>query len=125
MGDGAGAHPWDADAPFKIHYSYISYLHYSYTIHNIQAPAHHWAPTPGRNPVSALRVAFNWTNVLCIFVFAFVFGVGNLFFYELSSRTRLGVLISARSLLPNDGHHAVPVEPIQPRRVRVSDRCAC
>ena len=33
--------PWDGDAPLKIHY------------YSVQAPAHHLAPFPGRNPVSA------------------------------------------------------------------------
>ena len=28
-----------------------------YSIPSIQAPVHHWAPTPGRNPVSAPGLA--------------------------------------------------------------------
>ena len=37
LGAGAGTHPWEGEAPFS----------------NIEAPVHHWAPSPGINPVSA------------------------------------------------------------------------
>ena len=41
---GTGAHPWNGEAPFKIPTPFDS----------IQVPVHHWAPSPGRSPVSAL-----------------------------------------------------------------------
>ena len=43
VGAGARAHPWGGVSPFKMHYS-IRFKHQY---------LHHWAPTPGRNPVSA------------------------------------------------------------------------
>ena len=42
VGAGARAHPWGGVSPFK-----------NALFNSIQAPVHHWAPTPGRNPVSA------------------------------------------------------------------------
>ena len=63
QGAEARAHPWGRVSPFKMHYVHFEFKftlskctpgaerHHSIAFKH--PPVHHWAPTPGRTPVSA------------------------------------------------------------------------